>query len=231
MVANHVLQFAAASALLLLATSAFADNTLRSGEALFPGQQIVSDDCRSAVRMEHDGNLTVFALNERGRVWSSNTPGVGRYLKMQSDGNLVIRNYDNRVVWQTSTAGEYTDYAVMQNDGNFVLKVGLPPRALWSSRTSRDYSDTAPCSLGSTENMYFLAGGDFDLPGHDYDNRVIPANPEQCAYLCSQDSRCEAFTYTPPTSTQSPRCWRKTTSDIVGQHRPGSGFVSGEKRH
>ena len=228
MIVKKRFKYIAVSALCLLSTCAFADNKLTIHESLFPGQQIVSNDCKSAVRMEHDGNLTVFAMNERGRVWTSNTHGVGRYLKMQGDGNLVIRDAANRLVWQTSTAGEYTDFAEMQNDGNFVLL--QPPRTLWSTRTSRDYSDTAPCSLGATEVTYFLPG-EFDIPGSDYDNRVIGANSAECAYLCAQDHRCEAFTYTPPTSTQSPRCWRKTTSEISAQHRPGTGFVSGVKRH
>lgn len=76
-------------------------------------------------------------------------------------------------------------------------------------------------------------GGDYasvepntNRPGSDYrDFTMVTIDPNKCAEVCEQDSKCRAYTYVPPGyQGPDPRCWLK---DSVPNAVTAKGMVSG----
>ena len=67
-----------------------------------------------------------------------------------------------------------------------------------------------------------------DRPGSDYRGVNIPANPKRCRQLCTNDSKCKAYTYVRP-GIQGPtaRCYLKNK---VPAARPNDCCTSGVRR-
>ena len=68
---------------------------------------------------------------------------------------------------------------------------------------------------------------DFDYPGGDFTSfEYHTPMPEVCQARCAADSRCQAWTYRPRTSTILARCWLKST---VPARIASPGRISGRK--
>lgn len=68
-----------------------------------------------------------------------------------------------------------------------------------------------------------------DRPGKDYRNFSLEdPNPGLCAQKCSEENRCEAYTYVPPgVQAEKAQCWLK---ESVPGARSQNGLVSGVKQ-
>jgi len=115
-------------------------STLDPNQVLGPNQEIWSNNQRTFLIMQGDGNLV---LNEfwQGRpyaVWASNTNGNdGAWAIMQGDGNLVINSRDNQYLWHTGTWGNPGAFLLIQDDGNAVVYT-TDATPLWVSNTIRE---------------------------------------------------------------------------------------------
>ncbi|NYZ69130.1 lectin [Endozoicomonas sp. SM1973] len=106
---------------------------LLPGQKLEKGQQLVSEDKRYVLSLQHDGNLVLYV--DHRPLWASDTAGIAvERAEMQKDGNLVIYGYDNKPVWASDTAGNPGSQLIMQNDGNAVI---YKPVAIWASNTAQ----------------------------------------------------------------------------------------------
>ncbi|WP_169587467.1 curculin domain-containing protein [Antrihabitans stalactiti] len=108
-------------------------DTIGSDEALYPGHELVSQDGRTMLTFQVDGNVVVY---RGGRaLWSSRTDRhePGR-LAMQHDGNLVAYDKWNTPLWSSRTDRNPGSRLVVQNDGNVVVyrPVG---GAAWATNT------------------------------------------------------------------------------------------------
>jgi hypothetical protein len=101
--------------------SYFGSDRLTPGQTLQAGQYIKAQDGRSALVLQTDGNLVLYAAGYRV-LWFSGTGGSGNSkIVMQTDGNLVLYRANGQPIWWTSTGGNANSTAVLQNDGNFVV--------------------------------------------------------------------------------------------------------------
>jgi len=169
-----------------------------------------------------------------GRIDSGNilVPGESRWscngrftLAHQTDGNVVLYDGPSSPLWASNTSGRSSTSLIMQSDGNLVVYS--------SSNSPRWASGTASANLGSTNcfgsnfaltDVYFgwnAAGGDY--------TSLILAQPRAswCAYYCSQDSRCQLFTYVPPGIQNAQAvCWLKDSAVTwVADSRMVSGII------
>lgn len=108
---------------------------LVSGQVLNAGQMLVSEDGRSELVMQHDGNLVLY--QNHVPVWASLWLGVpmipGTLVSMQLDGNFVMWN-NGVALWSTSTWGSLGNRIKLQSDGNLVVfTTAWTP--LWASNT------------------------------------------------------------------------------------------------
>jgi PAN domain len=207
-----------------LATSAAAhadQPTMFANDHLFVGGGLVAPSCFYDLRFQTDGNL-VLTTHGGSVLWASGTQNTGAaYVSMQADGNLVIYRWDGSAVWATGTNGNPSAHTTLQDDANLVVYHGSQP--LWASDTSTsDRIGTNVCDASvvtSTEQDTNRFGGDY--VGFD----LGQPNPLWCSYYCSQDVRCNAYTYVPP-GVQGPnaKCWLK---DRVLATSAAPGLVSG----
>jgi hypothetical protein len=112
----------------------FGSDRLESGQTLTAGQYIKAQDGRSAITLESNGNLALYAGGFRV-LWTSGTFGSGSSkLAMQSDGNLVLYRANGSPAWWSGTGGNNNSKAILQTDGNFVIynNSGMP---IWFTGT------------------------------------------------------------------------------------------------
>lgn len=109
---------------------------LAPGQALNPGQYIVSNSGVFSLHYQGDGNLVVYR-NGNEPIWASNTPyGYPGYFVMQTDGNAVVYGVAGNAAWATGTHGNPGACLVMQDDGNLVVySRNMTP--LWATGTPR----------------------------------------------------------------------------------------------
>jgi PAN domain len=206
-----------------LATSSAArasQPTMFANDHLFVGQRLVAPSCFYDLTFQTDGNL-VLTTHGGGVAWASGTQNTGAaYVAMQADGNLVIYRWDGSPVWATGTQGNPFARTTLQDDGNLVVYRGSQP--LWASNTSSEPLGTNVCDVSavtSTEPDTNRFGGDY--VGFD----LGQPNPLWCSYYCSQDLRCNAYTYVPPgIQGANARCWLK---DRVPATSVAPGLVAG----
>lgn len=111
----------AATLLWVGSVSAFAKDTLNTGERLQVNEYLQSNNGSYRLYMQGDGNL-VLRNGSMVATWSSGTHGQGGVtLNMQGDGNLVMYTSGGQAVWATGTNGKGAARATLQDDGNFVL--------------------------------------------------------------------------------------------------------------
>ena len=184
------------------------------------GQSLVAPSCFYDLVFQADGNLVLYT-HGGSVVWASGTQNTGAgYVAMQEDGNLVIYRWDGVPVWATGTNGNPFARTRLQDDGNLVVYRGS--QVLWASDTSSEPVGSTVCdasAVTSTEQDFNRFGGDY--VGFD----LGQPNPLWCAYYCSQDHQCNAYTYVPP-GVQGPsaKCWLK---DQVVAQSFAPGLVSG----
>lgn len=98
-------------------------------------EQIISQDGRTKLLMQADGNLVIYY--GRNPIWASNT-NVGTNLPnkavLQLDGNFVIYNSLGRAIWHSNTRSALKTRLVMQNDHNLVL-YDANNRPIWATNT------------------------------------------------------------------------------------------------
>ena len=108
--------------------------TLRSGQALVPGQTLYS--CAGNVRVTHqtDGNVVVY--DRLGPLWNTQTwnKTTSSFI-MQTDGNLVLYTGTGSPLWYALGNGNRGAFLAMQDDCNLVMysPSGTP---LWATHTS-----------------------------------------------------------------------------------------------
>jgi hypothetical protein len=112
----------------------FGSDRLTSNQAVPAGQYLRAPDGRSALVLNTDGSLVLYAGGYRP-LWNSSTNGSGATkLVMQIDGNLVLYRANNTPVWWSGTGGNNNSSAILQTDGNFVIynNSGVP---IWFTGT------------------------------------------------------------------------------------------------
>jgi hypothetical protein len=186
-----------------------------------PNTRSIRDgNCRFRLTMQADGNLVLY--DRSSPLWASDTVGRRGYAVMQSDGNFVMYDWNGQPLWSTNTHGNPHAYLAMQRDGNAVV-YHEPGRPVWATDTAVGASfGTTSCYASVT-----VVEHDADKPGGDYlSYRMDTPDFRHCAYKCSQDSRCRAFTYVPP-GIQGPaaRCFLK---DRIPSRSSRRGMVSGQ---
>jgi peptidoglycan hydrolase-like protein with peptidoglycan-binding domain len=105
---------------------------LRAGEALRPGQQILSKNRQYRLILQKDGNLVLYNAGGAS-LWDSATVGRGAVAVLQKDGNFVVYDAANRPAWNAGTQGHPGAKVAIQDDGNLVVYHGT--RAVWNSGT------------------------------------------------------------------------------------------------
>ena len=96
---------------------------------------IASQDGRSTLVMQGDGNLVLYRTGGQA-CWATGTNGrsVSQAI-MQGDGNFVMYGPGGVYVWDTATDGHPGAWLTVQNDGNVVIydPAGNP---LWATNTN-----------------------------------------------------------------------------------------------
>ena len=137
-------------------------DTLESGQVLHPGGYILSENGRTLLVLQRDGNLVVYAADSGHPLWSSRTAGKTVDMAvMQSDGNLVLERSDGLPIWATATQGNGGAYLHAQDDGNVVM---LSPggRVLWNSET---YGFNTTDSVRASKSLFDFFGSVESLGG------------------------------------------------------------------
>jgi hypothetical protein len=88
---------------------------LDAGEALEPGEVLVSTNGLHTLTMEPGGDLVL--RSGRNVVWASGTAVPGSRLVAQDDGNLVLRAPDGAPVWASGTHGAGPTRLELHEDG------------------------------------------------------------------------------------------------------------------
>jgi subtilisin family serine protease len=110
--------------------------TLSSGQALAPGQTLVSCDGRARLTHQPDGNVVLF--DRLGALWSTGTSGqVTSSFVMQTDGNLVLYPSSTSAIWNTGTWVHAGATMWLQQDCNLVVYSASGTPLWWSSTTCR----------------------------------------------------------------------------------------------
>ena len=114
---------------------------------------VTSQDGRSTLVMQGDGNLVLYRSGGKAR-WATGTEGqaVSQAI-MQGDGNFVMYGPGGAYIWDTATAGHPGAVLVIQDDGNVVIydSTGTP---LWATNTDI-ISRVVASFLPSTSGFHF----------------------------------------------------------------------------
>lgn len=138
---------------------------LDPGEALAPGQSLLSSNRKYELSYQDDGNLVVYSKGVGGRhpLWASNTSGRASVTcAMQGDGNLVIYDAGAVPLWATGTWNKAGSRLFMQDDGNAVIyESGGAP--VWASNTPQS-ADVPGLKTNATKIVWAtLAHGDYSI--------------------------------------------------------------------
>ena len=112
-------------------------NVLASGGTLSAGEQLVSPNGQSVLRLQSDQNLVEYdaTTSPWTPIWSTNTVNSGAtHLEMQGDANLVLYRGSEATqpVWASGSSG-FNASLVLQDDTNLVVYQSNGP--LWSRIT------------------------------------------------------------------------------------------------
>ena len=126
------------------------NNSIRTGDVLRPGEQLVSSDGRFHARFQSDGNFVVYRgreQNPKNAIWATGTYFGSEYesyeLRLQADGNLALYGTKNngdsswttRCLWASATAQRRTETRLeLGNDGVLEL-TKTDGTLLWHNRS------------------------------------------------------------------------------------------------
>lgn len=137
--------------------------TLNTGDMLYEGDYLQSDDGLNTLVLGDDGNVSLYWrwLPSGGfgyRVWQSGNSDQGpHFLVMQGDGNLCcyagIPSDPGPLKWQSGAAPGYPSYrAVMQGDGNFCVYPGSSSNASFCTGCAKQWAGTVSISTACQTN-------------------------------------------------------------------------------
>ena len=112
---------------------------LGSGGSLRPGEVMRTDDGRTTLVMQGDGNLVLHRTGGPA-LWASGTSGSGAGAVVRPDGRLEVRLADGRVLWTSPSqvpAGTGPGAVLALDDGELRVqrpRAGAPPLTTWGSR-------------------------------------------------------------------------------------------------
>ncbi|WP_172832225.1 hypothetical protein [Nakamurella panacisegetis] len=139
----------------------FGATSLRYGHHLAAGGQLASPNRFVTMRMQTNGQLTVWAGGRQ--YWTSGTSGQGNYAQVERNGYLQIHNRVGRVLWSSHTAGTGNVLYVL-NSGNVVIQTSAR-RVAWQTSTRASELDAAQ-TLSSGQAL-FGPGGEQLIMGSD----------------------------------------------------------------
>jgi len=130
-----------------------AANMLSGGQALFPGQFLISPNYGYQLIYQPDGNLVLYR-GDGSVLWNAGTFGTspGR-AEMQTDGNFVIYDSGNNVQFSAGTFGNPGATLALQDDGNVVIYHGST--AIYSTQTGI----TGPNPIPAVQWQVSIDGG------------------------------------------------------------------------
>ena len=94
-----------------------------------------------------------------------------------------------------------------------VKSVYLKASRMWVGRLLRACLMTLGFVAAATATESAFAQANFDRPGGDYMNVVVPSgDPAECALLCERDRRCRAWSFNYPSNiSRNALCWLKNS--------------------
>jgi hypothetical protein len=174
------------------------------------GQLLVSQDKKSTLFLQSDGNLVLYKSSCIGdskcEIWNTGVHGEGSYFAaIQEDGNLVVYRGTPSMnlghAWDSKTPGAFGDYFVaVQNDENVVIYKGTGPGdnrgAVWSSKHGivTETAKKARCVCVLNTGSHDLRGGAcgsiecqrtcYDVWSFSYKHAWCQGGNKQCAVGC-----------------------------------------------
>ena len=127
--------------------------SLRYGQHLAAGAGIVSADRFVSLRMQGDGELTVWAGGLQ--LWTSHTSGTQNYAQVERNGYLQVYSRSGRVLWSRHVGG-VGNVLYVQDDGNVVVQ-NAAKKVVWQTST-RAAELNAGQSLKSGQSLYGAGG-------------------------------------------------------------------------
>lgn len=177
-----------------------AEVSLNSGGILRKDDYLLSADSHSALALQSDGNLALYASFKL--VWQSEALGaeVDRVI-MQTDGNLVIYDGSSRPLWATNTTGNPGAWLALQADGNLVVYSSTNV-VLWASNTQNNpnlASDSPTMAPAAGANGRLYPGQSLVSADRRYrlalqpDGNLVLYSPNRALWFSGTSGRTTAF--------------------------------------
>lgn len=172
------------------------NTSLTSGQSLNRDDYLLSPDSQSALAVQRDGNLVLYANFKP--VWSTGAlGGSSNRLVMQSDGNLVLYNQSGQALWNSQTNGNPNARLVLQTDGNLVI-YSATNSALWAT-----YTTSTPDHLAyvnpALESGRLYPGQSIDTADRRFhlilqrDGNLVLYSPNRATWATGTDGKQVAF--------------------------------------
>ncbi|KAG5666765.1 hypothetical protein PVAND_014775 [Polypedilum vanderplanki] len=72
--------------------------------------------------MEKNGNLVIYATNQKVPIWATNTDKTGgKRVCMQADSDFNMYSHSNTLIWSSKTKGLNGTYVKLQNNGKLEM--------------------------------------------------------------------------------------------------------------
>jgi hypothetical protein len=140
---RHLLASGQTSVRKFISISRFSPDRLMPDQRLKTDEQLVSSNGRLTLKVETDGNVSLFRSMFGTRLWSTDsTSPPAADLVMQADGNLAARSSDRTPVWTSGTVGNAGASCILQDDGNLVIDSSAGT-TLWDTDTVQDFLSPA----------------------------------------------------------------------------------------
>ncbi|QHT56169.1 hypothetical protein GXP71_08805 [Cellulomonas sp. H30R-01] len=201
------------------AGAASGQDRLLAGEALEPGQGLVSADGTQTLVVQPDGDLGLYDAEGVPR-WTAGTATPGAHLTVTPEGDVVLVAPDGSTVWSTGTAGSAGAAFVVRDDGDVVVEA--PDGSVtWESGTAVLPSILPPggelhpgdalTSPDGRHTLQVLDDGDVVLLGPDASTRWSAGTHEPGSSLVLREDGNLVVT-----DTDGRRAWRTRTAGHPG---------------
>nr|WP_281357182.1 D-alanyl-D-alanine carboxypeptidase family protein [Cellulomonas septica] len=190
-----------------------------AGEALDPGQGLVSADGTQTLVVQPDGDLGLYDAEGVPR-WAAGTATPGARLTVTPEGDVVLVAPDGSTVWSTGTAGTAGAAFVVRDDGDVVVEAPDGSVA-WESGTAVLPSILLPggelhpgdalTSPDGRHTLQVLDDGDVVLLGPDASTRWSAGTHEPGSSLVLREDGNLVVT-----DTDGRRPWRTRTAGHPG---------------